>query len=128
MIKAYLTGIPSLYEGEDIEVRYCIFEDEVLLSKETIMIAYEKPALVGQVSLLILLEKLQPYLGKEINIIVNDTTLHEIIKGTSRTKNQEVTTMAIETREQLSKLNHPTILDVSGDHKQLVIWHENLKP
>ncbi|MEG2871059.1 MAG: hypothetical protein RR875_05865, partial [Clostridium sp.] len=66
MIKAYLAAIPSLYEGEDIEVRYSIFKDEVLARQESGFLEYVKPALVGQASVLTLLPKLEKYKEEEI--------------------------------------------------------------
>ena len=40
MIKAYLTWISTPYEGEDIEIRYSIFQDGELIFKESIFEDY----------------------------------------------------------------------------------------
>lgn len=127
MIKAYLVGISSQYEGEDIEVRYSIYEDQELLRKESVMMEYRKPGIVGQVALMTLLKELEKYKGKEIVIIVNDAALCEIIRGTSTTKNKDVLNMAKNTREELTKFGNPVIKDVSVDRLELARWNEVLK-
>lgn len=127
MIKAYLAGIASPYEGEDIEVRYCIYEDLELLCKESVLMEYVKPAIVGQVALILLLKKLKKQMDKEIVIIVNDTALYESIRGTLKTKNEDVLEMARKTRKKLSEFGNSVIKDVSGDHVELAKWNEVLK-
>lgn len=127
MIKAYLVGISSQYEGEDIELRYSIYEDQELLRKESVMMEYRKPGIVGQVALMTLLKELEKYKGKEIVIIVNDAALCEIIRGTSTTKNKDVLNMAKNTREELTKFGNPVIKDVSVDRLELARWNEVLK-
>lgn len=128
MIKAYLLGISTLYEGEDIEVRYSIYEDQELLGKQSIMMEYMKPAIVGQVALRTVLKELEKYRGKEIVILVNDPALNEIIRGTSTTKNKDVLQMARETKEELVKFGNTVIKDVSVDRVELARWNEVLQP
>ena len=128
MIKAYLAGISSQYEGEDIEVRYRIYEDQELLCKESVMMEYKKPAVVGQVALVRLLKELEKYNGKEIVIIINDAALNEIIRGTSTTKNKDVLKMARDTREELIRFGNAVIKDVSGDRVELAKWNKVLQP
>lgn len=127
MINAYLEGIASQYEGEDIEVRYSIYEDQELLCKESFIIEYRKPAIVGQVALVKLLKELEKYMGKKIVVIISDPALYEIIRGTSTTKNKDVLEMAIETRKEYSKFESIVIKDVSEDHIELVKWYEALQ-
>ena len=127
MIKAYLEGIASQYEGEDIEVRYSIYEDQELLCKEFVILEYRKPAIVGQVALVKLLKGLEKYMGKEIVIIISDPALYEIIRGTSTTKNRDVLEMAIETRKEYSKFENIIIKDVSEDRIELAKWHKALQ-
>ena len=38
MIKAYLTAIPTLYEGEDVQIRYSVYEDDNNLFKEVVLL------------------------------------------------------------------------------------------
>lgn len=128
MIKAYLVGISSLYEGEDIEVRYRIYENQELVSKESILMEYRKPAIVGQVALITLLVELERYRSQEIVIIVNDSRIYEIIRGTYKTKNKDILNMAKQIREELSKFANCMIKDVSVDHVELAKWKEVLKP
>lgn len=127
MIKAYLEGIASQYEGEDIEVRYSIYEDQELLCKEFVILEYRKPAIVGQVALVKLLKGLEKYMGKEIVIIISDPALYEIIRGTSTTKNRDVLEMAIETRKEYSKFENIIIKDVSEDRIELAKWYKALQ-
>lgn len=128
MIKAYVVGISSLYEGEDIEVRYSIYEDQELLCKKSVMMEYMKPAIVGQVALRTVLKELEKYRGKEIVIIVNDPALNEIIRGTSTTKNKDVQQMARETKGELANFENTVLQDVSVDRVELAKWNEVLKP
>lgn len=127
MIKAYLVGIPSMYEGENIEIQYCIFEDSKILCKESTFMDYVKPAMVGQVALIVLLKKLKKYKDKDIEVIVNDTVLYESIRGTLRTKNKDVLKTANETRKKLTMFDNFTIKDISGNYTELTKWVEILK-
>ena len=127
MIKAYLAGIETLYEGEDIEIQYCIYDDLELICKKSEKMDYVKPAIVGQVALKTLLNKLKKYKDKEIVVVVNDTVLYESIKGTLKTKNIDVLKMAKETRKKLAGFENFTIENVSGDHAKLEKWVEELK-
>lgn len=127
MIKAYLVGITSQFEGEDIEVRYSIYKDQELLCKKSVMIGYKKPAIVGQVALLTLLKELKKYIDKKIVIIINDAALYEVIRGTSTTKNKDVLKKAVETRKAMDKFENAIIKDVSGDHLELIEWDEELR-
>ncbi len=128
MITAYLVGISSQFEGEDIEVRYRIYEDDELISKKSVLIEYKKPAIVGQIALVTLLKELEKHIDKEIVIIVNDPALYELIRGTSTTKNQVVLNMAKRTKEKLAKFNNYVIKDVTGDRMELEKWNEILQP
>ena len=126
MIKAYLAGVESLYEGENIEVRYSIYEDQDLLSNDSIVMEYKKPAIVGQIALITLLKKLKKYMGKEIVIIINDAALYEVVKETSTTKNNDVLKMAIQTRKEFEMFRNTEIKDVSKDKAELAKWKEAL--
>lgn len=126
MIKAYLAGIASQYEGEDIEVRYSIYNEQELLCKEAVLMDYKKPAIVAQVALLTLLKKLERYRDSEIVIIINDAALNEIIRGTSTTKNTDVLKMQRETREELARFGYCIIKNVSGERVELAKWNECL--
>jgi len=124
MITAYLTAIPSTYEGEDIEIRYSIYDDQELLHKDSVAMEYKKPAIVGQVALLTLLKELEPYKEKEISVIINDPALYEFVRGTSTTKNKDVLKMGRETRKELNKHENVTVKDVHGNRAELAIWNE----
>lgn len=126
MIRVYLAGVPSFYEGEDIEIKYSIFEDETLLVKECNFVRYRTPATVGAVALLRLLRALSSYKDKEITVVLNEAALCEFIRGTSDTKNQEVKKLVKEVKTEMAKFNHITLEDVGGNHKALLKWNEVL--
>jgi len=124
MITVYLAAITSQYEGEDIEVRYCIFDEQELKSKKSILLPYQKPAVAGQAALIAALTELMEYQDREMTIIVNDGALNELVRGTSTTKNKDVLKKFIETREALGKFDKLTIKDVSGNRAGLLKWNE----
>lgn len=129
MIKAYLTCISTLYEGEDIEIRYSIFKDEELIQKDSFFKKYTKPALCGLVAVQELLKELKQYIEeKEIIIVINDGALYEMLNGTSRTKKQEVQSLGKKVRKILEEFNNITIENISGDHLKVQEWSNILKP
>ena len=129
MIKVYLVGISSYYEGEDIEVRYHIYKDQELICKNSVFHPYRKPAIVSQVAVQTVLKELEKFIGTEIIIIVNDGALNEQIKGTTKTKNIDVLKMARILREEFNKFeNLLTIKDVSGNPVELAKWNDELHP
>lgn len=127
MIKVYLAGIASLYEGEDIEIQYSIYDDLELISKKSVSMDYVKPAIVGQVALRTVLSKLKKYMSKEVVVVVNDTALYESIRGTLKTKNIDVLKMAKETRKKIAGFENFTIENVSGNHVKTENWVQALK-
>ena len=128
MIKAYLVGISTLYENEDIQIRYRIYKAEELISEKMIYQGYQKPSVVSHIALLTLLKELKKYMDDEISIFINDAALNEQIRGTSTTKNADVMKMATKVREQLKRFkNSVTVQDVSANHKELMKWNDELK-
>jgi len=128
MINAYLVGISTHYENEDIQIRYRIYKDQELISEKIIFQGYKKPLVVSHVALLTLLQELKKYMKYEITIIINDAALNEQIRGTSTTKNKDVLKMANKVREELNKFKSSvTIKDVSGNHAELVKWNDILQ-
>lgn len=129
MIKAYLVGILTHYENEDIEIRYRIYKDQDLICEKTVFQDYEKPLVVSHVALLTLLKELEKYMGHEMIIIINDAALNEQIRGTSKTKNEGVLKMANLVREELNKFKGSIIVkDVSGNSAELSKWNDILHP
>ncbi len=124
IMKVYLAGIPSMYEGEDIEIRYSISEDKNLVAKEAVVLEYEKPAMVGPVALKTVLKRLGEWSEREIEIWINDAALYEFVRGTSTTKNKDVMKMVRQIQKELSRFNSITIKDVSTNHKELLEWDE----
>jgi len=127
MIKVYLVAFPMLYEGEDIEVRYSLFQDDILIKKESFYLEYVKPVIVGLSSLLTMLQKLEEYKQEEITIIINDASLHEIIKGNCTTQNGDVLKMASKMKKQLLKFQNISFINVTKDKASLAKWKEILE-
>lgn len=123
MITAYLASIPSIYEGEDIEIRYSIFNEQTLLHKSTEFLEYRKPAIVGQIALLTLLKKLESYPEQEVLILINDPALYEFVRGTSTTKNKDVLKTGRETRKELNKYPNVAIKDIHKDRALQEKWN-----
>ncbi|SHK14852.1 hypothetical protein [Desulforamulus aeronauticus] len=127
MIKAYLVGISTPYENEDIQILYRIYQDEELLSEKKILKGYQKPLVVSHVALLTLLKELKKYIKDEIIIVINDAALNEQIRGTFTTKKAEVVKMANKVRDELKKFNNSvTVKDVSSNHAELMKWNDEL--
>lgn len=127
MIQAYLTAIPTLYEGEEIQIRYSVYENDDSLFKETVMLDYRKPAVVGQFSLITLLKRLANYKKEEVVLFINDGALLEFINGTNRTRNSDMLKMARETKKHLDRFENLKVIDVSNDKKQLLKWKEEVE-
>lgn len=127
MIKAYVAGISSLYEGEDIEIRYSIFEDENLLSKEMLIVQYKKPALVGAIAFQSVLKALMKFLNQEVIVVVNDAALCELIRGTGKTKDKDVQRLVREIQNELHKFGNILIKDAGVDFKELEKWNDVLR-
>ncbi|AKL96485.1 hypothetical protein CACET_c30410 [Clostridium aceticum] len=128
MITAYLVGISGHYEGEDIEIRYCIYDNEELVSKKSILEEYKKPGIVSLFALTMLLKELEKYIDREIIVKVNDAALVEQMQGTSTTKNKEVLKAARIAREKVNTFEHPVIVkDISNDIVELAKWNDLLQ-
>lgn len=128
MITAYMAGISSGYEGEDIEVRYSIHSGDEFVCKDSVFIDYKKPAAVGGFSLLALLKRLEEYSGEEITVIVNDAALNEIVRGTSTTRNKDVLKMASMLKKKLGEFSPEIeVKDISQDKTGLAKWDEELQ-
>lgn len=128
MIKAYLDWTAFEYEGEDIELRYSIYEDEERITNKTINLSYEKPAVVGQIALRTLFKKLKGYMHEDITIIINDAALYEVVKGSSTTENIDVIRMAKDTKIELSRFENCVISYVGGDRDEVEKWYKALHP
>ena len=128
MITAYSAGISACVEGEDIEVRYSIYENEEQVCKESVWKEYKKPAVVGLIALMDLLEELEKYEGRDITVLINDAALNEQLRGTTTTKNRDVLKMAEQARTRIERFkSNVTINDVSSDSKERMKWNEILK-
>lgn len=126
MIKAYLTCITTLFEGEDIEIRYSIFKDEELIKKESYFKGYEKPALCQLVAMEELLKELKDYSEETIVVVVNDGALLEMLEGRSRVKNLEEQNLGRKIRKILEDFPGLRIENVTGDHIRTKEWNDIL--
>jgi hypothetical protein len=127
MIKAYLAAIGAPYEGEDIEVRYCIYKEQELLCRESVFVGYQKPAVVGHAALVTLLRELEKYKDQEIIIFMNDPAVHEFIRGTLTTKNKDIMRVGRETKKEWNRFSDIMIEDVHKDRAELLRWNEILQ-
>ena len=126
MIKAYVVGIESLYEGEDIEIRYRVYKDGDLLKEKAFYDNYTKPILVTQLAMLSVLRFLENYRDQEIELIINDGATYSLIEKTSSPKNLEAIKMAKTTRRKLKEFQNLSLINVSADHKQIEDWDNKL--
>lgn len=128
MITAYLEGIPGFYENEDIEIRYCILNDEEQVCRKSMYMEYKKPVLVGLYALSEICKDLKEYAEEDITIKINDPVLYEQINGTTTTKNKDILRMAETTRTRMRRVSKTIeIVDVSTDRQELLKWNEILK-
>ena len=127
MIKAYLLGISTLYEGESIEIKYRVFDGEELIIKKNDILGYNKPAYVGHIAMIRLLKELELYMDRKIVIYINDGALFETINGTSGTKKAGILEKAKQTRKELAKFTDLEIINIDGNHEMVKEWSEILK-
>lgn len=128
MLKAYLVGIGTPYENEDITVRYRVFKEESIILEKDLLMDYSKPLIVSHTALLTLMRDLEKLDENDILIIINDAALFEQIRGTSTTKNRDVLKMARIVKETLNKTKKTIkFKDVSGNQADFVEWNEKLK-
>lgn len=127
MITAYLVGISTYQENEDIEIRYSIFKDDVLICKDSDWQSYKKPYIVTHVAMMVLLKKLKKYKDQEITIVVNDGALYEQIRGTSSTHKQDVIKAVKKVKEALDRFGgQVTIKNVSTNSEAMKEWNKKL--
>ena len=124
MITVYLAAFPMLYEGEDIEVRYQVFQEDILVKKDEFYLEYVKPAVVGLHSVLVVLSKLEEHKEEEIAVIINDSALNEIIKGACTTKNGDVLKIASKVKKQIAKFSNLSFVNITKDKGALTKWKE----
>ncbi len=129
MINAYMVGITVFHEGENIEIRYAIYEEDALVEKKSVYQSYRKPLLVSQVALVTVLKELEKYKDQAVTLYINDEALQEQIRGTSTTKNREVIKMADISRSKIRKFGETLVIkNVSQDKVELQKWNEVLSP
>ena len=126
MIKAYVVGIESLYEGEDIEIRYSIYKEDELIGRESFYEDYKKPILVTQLAIQKTLKELAKFKQEEIELIINDGSTYSLLEETSMPKNQEAIKLAKVTRRKLKQFNNLTLVNVSADHRQIEEWDSKI--
>ncbi len=128
MIKAYVVGISTHQEGEDMEIRYGIYKDGELLVQKKKYQNYKKPFLVTHFAILALLKELKNLPKEDTQIIMYDSAVNELLRGTSTTKNNEALKTAKKVNEELAKFDYPIeILDVTGNNKELLAWNKVLE-
>lgn len=128
MLKAYVYGESAFIEGEDLHVRYIIFDEEGnTVLKDDTYIDYVKPYISDQAAILEMLSKMEVegMNGAEIDIIINNAAVLELIRGTSTTKNKDAKNAAVNVVRKVGKLGITAeFTDVSGDYKEKCKWSE----
>ncbi len=128
MIKAYVVGISTNQEGEEIEIRYSIFKDGENLAQVKKYQEYKKPFLVTHFAILALLKDLKKYPKEETEIIIFDPSLFEQLRGTSTSKNREALKLSAKIKEELEKFDYPVkIHDVTGKGQEKLEWNKVLE-
>ncbi len=126
MITVYLAGLPNFYEGEDIEIRYRVFEEGNEIIKKSLFKDYKKPALVSLFALITFLKDMEEYKETPMAIMVNDAALMELIRGTSTVKDREVIKWAASARERLKEFKNTTLRNAGVNAVELAKWDELL--
>ena len=126
MIKVYVEGISTFYEGEDIELRYSIYENEELVREEKRFDDYVKPSIVLQVALQAALNDLYDYREEEVKVIINDGLAYSVIYGISKPKDRELLRMGGITRGIMRDFSNIEIINISGDTDLIQDWNKKL--
>lgn len=114
MIRAYLVGTPSPYEGEDITVEFFIYKDDNLIMHKNIYMDYVKPAQVNHSGLERMLVEFRPYKEEEILVYINDTPLFEALNNTLQTKKlKDLILLGKKTQRSLSKFQNIQVINVA---------------
>ncbi|MBM7615671.1 hypothetical protein [Alkaliphilus hydrothermalis] len=128
MITAYLVGISTHYEGEDIEIRYRIYENDELVVEKSRLEEYVKPAIVNHTALMILFREFDKKKEEQIIVYMNDPAINDQIRGVTQTKNRDVLKASRITREALNKSSNSIMIkDVSKDKEALERWNQEIE-
>jgi len=128
MITAYLVGISTHYEGEDIEIRYRIYENDELVAEKSRLEEYVKPAIVNHTALMVLLREFDKKKEEQIIVYMNDPSINDQIRGVTQTKNRDVLKASRITRETLTRSNNSIMIkDVSVDKSAMARWSNEVE-
>jgi len=128
MITAYLVGISTHYEGEDIEIRYRIYENDELVAEKSRLEEYVKPAIVNHTALMVLLREFDKKKEEQIIVYMNDPSINDQIRGVTQTKNRDVLKASRITRETITRSNNTIMIkDVSVDKSAMARWSNEVE-
>lgn len=128
MITAYLIGISTYQENEDIEIRYSIYNEDKLICRENKWTEYKKAPLVTHTAIDVLLKELEQYEDENITIVINDGAVFEQLNGTSGIKKQDIRKVAKKLREKIESFGgRITIKNVSTDTKARNEWNDKIE-
>ncbi len=126
-MKAFVAGISTYMENEDMEFRYRIYKENELLVEKKGFKKYEKPLVVSHFALLGLLKELKKMPQEDIEIVIHDAALYEQIRGTSTTKNKEVLKVVELVKKELDKFPVKVLItDVTGDFEAKTKWDQEV--
>ena len=127
MITAYLVGISTYQENEDIEIRYSIYKDDELICKKNCWAGYKKAPLVTHTAIDILLKKLKQYKDEDIIIVINDGAVYEQLNGTSGIKKQDIRKVAKNLKKKIDSFaGRIVIKNVSTDPEAKKDWNNKI--
>ena len=126
-MKAYLAGISTYMENEEIEIRYRIYSGDKLVVEKKEFQKYRKPLVVSHFALISLLRELRKMSSEEVEIVIHDAALNEQIRGTSTTKNQDVLKAVSLVKKEMEKLTAKlTITDVTANFEAKTNWDQEV--
>lgn len=129
MVSIYFESVPGFIEGEDILVKYAIYneEDELIHSKQ-FSIDYVIPLISDHAALLAILKHLKKYNDEdEIVFFINNASLFAQLNGHSTIKKEKAIVYCDKIMASVSKLRPLiSIEDVSPNHNAMLEWKKAL--
>lgn len=129
MISVYLESISTFIEGEDLVVKYAIYdENDALIKKDRVFLDSVKPLVADHSALFFVIDKLVPYKKQdEIVVFINNPSLFEQLNGTSTIQKKDSKNMTVNILRKLEKLRISiSVEDVSTSKEAIAEWNSKL--